>query len=89
MPETLYLNLIVPPVPERLATRVERTVRAVFAWCATHRSGDSRRWHNLLLACRRTVLDGDRTIYEDYGPRGEVDVCCIPRRFSTGFSLYF
>ena len=71
---TLYLNLIVPPVPERLATRVERTVRAVFAWCATHRSGDSRRWHNLLLACRRTVLDGDRTIYGDYGPRGEVDV---------------
>ena len=70
---TLYLNLIAPPRPERLATRIERTLRAVFAWCQTHAAGEPSRWHNRVFACARSGLDGDTTIYSDGGSRGEVD----------------
>ena len=70
---TLYLNLIAPPGPERLAARIERTLRSVFAWCRTNRAGDPSRWHNLVFACARSGFDGDGTIYSDGGSRGEVD----------------
>ena len=70
---TLYLNLIVPPGPERLAARIERTLRSVFAWCRTHAAGEGSRWHNLVFACARSKLDGDLAVYSDGGSRGEVD----------------
>ena len=70
---TLYVNLIVPPEPERLAARVERTLRSVFAWCATHAAGDPAGWHNRVLACRRSALDGDAAVYSDGGARGEIE----------------
>ena len=70
---TLYMNLIVPPRPDRLSARVERTLRAVFAWCRSHAPGDASRWHNLVLACERTELDGDAAVYVDGGARGEMD----------------
>ena len=69
----LYLNLIAPPAPERLATRIERTLRAVFAWCRTHAAGEPSRWHNRVFACARSDLDGDKTVYSDGGSRGELD----------------
>ena len=69
----LYMNLIVPPGPERLATRIERTLRAVFAWCRGRVVGDPSRWHNLVFACARSDLDGDAAVYSDGGPRGETD----------------
>ena len=70
---TLYMNLIVPPRPDRLSARIERTLRAVFAWCRSHAPGDASRWHNLVLACARTELDGDAAVYADGGARGEMD----------------
>ena len=69
----LYVNLVVPPGPDRLGTRIERTLRAVFAWCRTHAAGDASRWHNLVFACARNDLDGDTTVYADGGSRGETD----------------
>ena len=68
-----YLNLIVPPRPDKLVVRVERTLRSVFAWCRTHRAGAASGWHNLVFKCARSGLDGDETVYTDYGARGEVD----------------
>ena len=76
----LYMNLIAPPEPERLATRIERTLRAVFAWCRTHVAGDASRWHNLVFACARSGLDGDAAVYSDGGPRGETDGLATRRR---------
>jgi len=70
---TLYVNRIVPPVPDRLAVRAERTLRWVFAWCETRVLGDPARWHNRVYACARGPLDGDRAVYSDGGARGEVD----------------
>ena len=70
---TLYVNLIVPPGPERLATRIERTLRTTFAWCRAHAAGDTAAWHNLVLACARSGLDGDGAVYSDGGSRGEAD----------------
>ena len=70
---TLYMNLIVPPGPERLATRIERTLRTVFAWCRTRAAGESTRWHNLVFTCERSDLDGDATVYSDERVRGEAD----------------
>ena len=77
---TLYLNLIVPSGPERLAARIERTLRSVFAWCPTHRSGEASRWHNLVFACGRSSLDGDATVYTDGGARGGLDALGRPGR---------
>ena len=76
----LYMNLIAPPVPERLATRIERTLRAVFASCRTHVAGDASRWHNLVFACARSGFDGDAAVYSDGGPRGETDGLATRRR---------
>ena len=53
---TLFVNLIVPPGADRLSTRVERTLRSVFAWCRAEAVGDASHWHNLVFACERTRL---------------------------------
>ena len=76
----LYMNLIAPPGPDRLATRIERTLRTVFAWCRAEAVGDSSRWHNLVFACARSDLDGDAAVYSDGGPRGETDRPATRRR---------
>ena len=70
---TLYMNRIAPARPDRLAARVDRTLRAVFAWCETQTFGNGA-WVNRVYACDRRPLDGDRTVYADGGARGEVDV---------------
>ena len=70
---TLYMNLIVPPEPDRLSVRIDRTLRSVFAWCATEDVGHSSGWANRVYACRRSRLDGDATVYSDGGARGELD----------------
>ncbi len=70
---TLYMNLIVPPGTDRLSTRIERTLRAVFAQCGAERVGDLARWHNLVVFCGRSDLDGDAAVYRDGQSRGEVD----------------
>ena len=70
---TLYMNLIVAPGPDRLAARVDRTLRSVFAWCAAEAVGDAGRWHNRVYACPRTGLDGDAVVYSDADTRGDVD----------------
>ena len=76
----LYMNLIAPPGPDRLATRIERTLRTVFAWCRAEVVGDPSRWHNLVFACARSHLDGDAAVYSDRGPRGETDRPATRRR---------
>ena len=76
----LYMNLIAPPGPDRLATRIERTLRAVFAWCRAQVVGDASSWHNLVFACARSDLDGDAAVYSDGGPRGETDRAATRRR---------
>ena len=69
----LYMNLIVPPAPDRLSTRIDRTVRSVFAWCDVDEVGDEWRWHNRVYGCARGALDGDKTVYSDADTRAEVD----------------
>ena len=69
----LYVNLIVAPGPDRLSTRIDRTLRAVFAWCAAEAVGDASRWHNRVYACARSGLDGDRTVYSDSHTRADAD----------------
>ena len=76
----LYMNLIAPPGPDRLATRIERTLRTVFASCRGQTVGDPSRWHNLVFACARSDLDGDAAVYSDGGPRGETDRPATRRR---------
>ena len=70
---TLYVNLIVPPAPDRLSTRADRTLRSVFAGCRTKALGEASRWRNRVYACPRTVLDGDATVYSDANGRADTD----------------
>ncbi|MXY17837.1 MAG: hypothetical protein F4Y57_12805 [Acidobacteria bacterium] len=70
---TLHMNLIVPPGTDRLAARIDRTLRSVFAWCSAEAVGDARRWHNRVYACPRTGLDGDAAVYSDADTRADVD----------------
>ena len=70
---TLYVNLIVPPAPDRLSTRADRTLRSVFAACRTRELGEASRWRNRVYACPRTVLDGDATVYSDASGRADTD----------------
>ena len=70
---TLYVNLIVPPRPDRLSTRADRTLRSVFAACRTRELGAAPRWRNRVYACPRTVLDGDATVYSDASGRADTD----------------
>ena len=69
----LYMNLIAPGRPDRFSTRIDRTLRSVFASCGAQAVGDASRWHNRVYACVRHPLDGDRTIYSDANARGEAD----------------
>ena len=70
---TLYLNLIVPPAPDRLSTRADRTLRSVFAGCRTEELGAASGWRNRVYACPRTALDGDATVYSDATGRADTD----------------
>ncbi|MCY3812112.1 MAG: fused MFS/spermidine synthase [Gammaproteobacteria bacterium] len=75
---TLYMNRIEPPRPDRLAVRVDRTLRSVFAWCDARAFGAVSAWRNRVYACERNPLDGDATVYADGGARGEVDGSAAP-----------
>ena len=70
----LHMNLIVPPRPERLSARVDRTLRSVFAWCAAAAVGDALGWHNRVYSCPRSALDGDDAVYSDANARGDADI---------------
>ena len=70
---TIYVNLIVPPAPDRLSTRADRTLRSVFAACRTQELGEPSRWRNRVYACPRTALDGDATVYSDAAGRADTD----------------
>ena len=70
---TLYANVIVAPEPRRLETRIDRTLRSVFARCVAAMVGDAARWHNRVYACRRSELDGDAVVYTDADTRSAVD----------------
>ena len=76
---TLYVNLIVAPEPDRLATRADRTLRSVFAACRTQEPGDASRWRNRVYACPRTALDGDATVYSDANGRADTDAARVAR----------
>ena len=58
---TLYMNLIVPPRPDRLMVRIDRTLRSACTRCEAHAVGDASQWHNRVYVCARDPLDGDRT----------------------------
>ena len=77
---TLYVNLIASRRTDRLSTRIDRTLRSVFAWCETSPVGDPSGWHNRIYACSRHPLDGDRTVYSDANTRGEVDAWDVGAR---------
>ena len=70
---TLYVNLIVPPEPDRLSTRADRTLRTVFAGCEAEMLGAPSRWRNRVYACARHPLDGDATVYSDATGRADTD----------------
>ena len=70
----LHMNLIVPPRPERLSARVDRTLRSVFAWCGAATVGDASGWHNRVYSCPRGALDGDNAVYSDATARGDADI---------------
>ncbi len=82
---SLYVNHVAhgDPAGERLfLTRVERTLRSVFAGCAMRETGlpPGTGWHaaatiprGLLFRCLRSDLDGDRAVYSDALPRADLD----------------
>ena len=80
---TLYVNLIVPPAPDRLSTRADRTLRSVFAACRTQELGEASRWRNRVYACPRTALDGDATVYSDASGRADTDAVRAGRSRAT------
>ena len=79
---SLYVNHVAYPGEALWRTRVERTLRSVFADCARRAPGlpEGTGWHaastiprNLLFRCRRSELDGDRAVYSDALPRADLD----------------
>ena len=80
---SLYVNHTASPGEELFLTRVERTLRSVFADCSSRTTMDfvaDTGWHaeasmprNLLFRCRKSGLDGDRAVYSDAVPRAELD----------------
>ncbi len=79
---SLYVNHLTWPEDAIFRTRVDRTLRSVFADCSTWPVGieQGRGWHdaladrgNLLYRCRRSDLDSDRAIYSDRLPRADLD----------------
>ena len=70
----LHMNLIVSPRRERLAARIDRTLRFAFAWCAAEAVGDPSWWHNRVYSCPRSALDGDDAVYSDANASGDMEV---------------
>ena len=80
---SLYVNHTASPGEELFLTRVERTLRSVFADCSSRTTMDfaaETGWHaeasslrNLLFRCRKSALDADRAVYSDAVPRAELD----------------
>lgn len=79
---SLYVNHLTWPDDALFGTRAERTLRSVFADCSAWPVGieQGRGWHealtgagNLLFRCRKSGLDGDRSIYSDGLPRADLD----------------
>lgn len=70
---TMHMNLIARSDPGRFEIRADRTVRSVFAWCEVEAIGAGSGWLNRVYGCRRSALDGDRTVYRDGNTVGEVD----------------
>ena len=80
---SLYVNHTASPGEELFLTRVERTLRSVFADCSSRTTMDfatETGWHaeasvprNLLFRCRKSALDADRAVYSDAVPRADLD----------------
>ena len=78
----LYVNHLVWPDDTLFRTRAERTLRAVFADCASWPVGLERGlgWHavssesgNRLYRCRKSTHDSDTAIYSDAVSRADLD----------------
>ena len=79
---SLYVNHVAYPSEELFLTRVERTLRSVFASCSSQATDldPGTGWHaeaasdrNLLFRCRKSELDADRAVYSDAVPRASLD----------------
>ncbi len=78
-----YLNVLTPPDSARFLSRLDRTVRSVFAECRTwsvlahgRREPLVRavgRPDNLVYRCLRSPHDGDAAVYSDALPRIDLD----------------
>ena len=79
----LFINILGSENEARFRTRIDRTIRRVFADCETwSRSAngapeawaadDDRQYDNLLYRCRRSPLDGDQAVYVD--DRQSIDI---------------
>ena len=79
---SLYVNHTTYPGEELFISRIDRTLRSVFASCvvrATQLPPDTS-WHeesgidrNLLYRCRKSSHDDDRIVYSDSVSRAELD----------------
>ena len=79
---SLYVNHVAYPDELLFLGRADRTLRAVFASCATRAvvDGPPRSWnalvtapHNRLYRCLKNDHDGDTAIYSDAAPRADLD----------------
>ena len=79
---SLYVNHTAYPGEELFLTRVERTLRSVFAGCSARATDydSGTGWHaessqerNLLFHCPKSELDSDRAVYSDAVPRADLD----------------
>ena len=72
----LYVNIITQTDNENLRyeTRVDRTIRSVYAQCRQNAAGPPENpWQNAVYKCRRTRIDGDAVIYSDMRVSAEID----------------
>ena len=67
------MNLIVPPWPDRLSTRVDRTFALGFRVVRHGRDWQSVAVAQPRLRVRAYTLAGDRTVYSDADTQGEID----------------
>ena len=79
---SLYVNHVAYPSEELFLTRIERTLRSVFASYSSQATDldPGTGWHaeaasdrNLLFRCRKSELDADRAVYSDAVPRASLD----------------